>query len=117
MNAATTLPFFVINPLAAAFLISLLGKRIKNFSDILANLSTLTLLFFSLYSLSLVNTYKVIVYKVGGWIPPIGICMVLDGLTSFILVTVNLVTFLVTIYSVSYMERYTDKYKFYTLLC
>jgi len=41
--------------------------------------------------------------------------MVLDGLTSFMLVTVNLVSFLVTLYSVSYMERYTDKWKFYTL--
>lgn len=41
--------------------------------------------------------------------------MVLDGLTSFMLVTINLVSFLVTIYSVSYMEKYTDKYRFYTL--
>ena len=47
--------------------------------------------------------------------PPIGICMVLDGLTSFMLVTVNLVSFLVTIYSIGYMKRYTDKYRFYTL--
>ncbi|MFH0913067.1 MAG: proton-conducting transporter membrane subunit [Candidatus Omnitrophota bacterium] len=109
------LPIFVIIPLAAAFLISLLGKRIKNLSDLLANLGTLGLLIFSLYSISLVTAHKVIVYKVGGWIPPVGICMVLDGLTSFMLVTVNLVSFLVTVYSVNYMERYTDKYRFYTL--
>ena len=109
------LPFFVIIPLGAAFLISLLGKKIKNFSDALANLGTLSLLAFSLYSISLVSAHKIIVYKVGSWIPPIGICMVLDGLTSFMLVTVNLVSFLVTIYSISYMERYTDKHRFYTL--
>ncbi|MCM8779284.1 MAG: NADH/ubiquinone/plastoquinone (complex I) [Candidatus Omnitrophica bacterium] len=41
--------------------------------------------------------------------------MVLDGLTSFMLITVNLVTFLVAIYSISYMEKYTDKWKFWTL--
>lgn len=108
-------PLFVIIPLGTAFLISLLGKRIKSFPDILANLGTLSLLAFSLYSIKLVNAYKILVYKIGGWIPPIGICMVLDGLTSFMLVTVNLVSFLVTIYSISYMKRYTDKWKFYTL--
>ena len=41
--------------------------------------------------------------------------MVLDGLSSFMLVTVNLVSFLVALYSISYMQRYTDKPKFYTL--
>jgi len=109
------LPFFVIIPLGTAFLISLFGKRIKNFADLLANLGTLSLLVFSLYSISEVFTHKILVYKVGGWIPPIGICMVLDGLSSFMLVTVNLVSFLVALYSISYMQRYTDKPKFYTL--
>lgn len=109
------LPFFVIIPLGSAFLISLLGKRIKNFSDILANFGTLGLLTLSLYSISLAKIHKVLVYKVGSWVPPIGICMVLDGLTSFMLVIVNLVSFLVTIYSISYMRRYTDKERFYTL--
>lgn len=109
------LPLFVVIPLGSAFLISLLGKKIRNFSDFLANLGTLSLLVFSLYSITLVNTHKTLVYKVGGWMPPIGICMVLDGLSSFMLVTVNLVSFLVTVYSISYMKRYTDKWKFYTL--
>lgn len=109
------IPFFVIIPLGSAFLISLLGKRIKKLPDILANLATLALLALSLYSISLVNNQKALVYKIGGWIPPIGICMVLDGLSSFMLVTVSLVSVLVTIYSIAYMERYTDKWKFYTL--
>jgi len=109
------LPFFVIIPLSAAFLISLLGKKIKNFGDIIANLGTLSLLILSLNSVQLANAHKILVYKMGNWVPPIGICMVLDGLTSFMLVTVNLVSFLVAIYSISYMERYTDKYRFYTL--
>ncbi len=109
------LPFFVIIPLGGAFLISLLGKRIKSAGDILANLSTFSLLVFSLYSIKLVFINKVLVYKVGGWVPPIGICMVLDGLSSFMLVTVNLVSFLVILYSINYMQRYTEKVKFYTL--
>ena len=109
------MPFFVIIPLGAAFLVSLLGKKIKSVGDVLANLGTLSLLILSLYSIKLVNMYKVLVYEVGSWVPPIGICLVLDGLTSFMLVTVNLVSFLIALYSVNYMEKYTDKYRFYTL--
>ncbi|MQY69274.1 MAG: NADH/ubiquinone/plastoquinone (complex I), partial [Firmicutes bacterium] len=109
------LPLFVAIPLGAAFLVSLFGKRVKNFSDSLSNLAALSLLLLSLFSISLVSRHGMLVYKVGGWVPPIGICMVLDSLTSFMLVTVNLVAFLVTIYSISYMERYTAKWKFYCL--
>lgn len=109
------LPFFVIVPLAAAFLISLLGKKIKAIPDILGSLGALILLLLSLYSVKLVNIHETLVYKVGGWVPPIGICLVLDGLSSFMLVTVNLVSLLVTVYSINYMKRYTDKWKFYTL--
>lgn len=109
------LPFFVAIPLGGAFLISLLGKKIKKLGDLLASLSTLSLLVLSLYSLPLVNNHKMLIYKVGGWMPPVGICLVLDGLSAFMLVTVNLISFLVAIYSISYMEKYTDKWKFYTL--
>lgn len=109
------IPFFVILPLGCAFLISLFGKKIKSFSDILATLVSLCLFLLSLYSIFLVKNFKILVYKVGGWVPPIGICMVLDGLTSFMLVTVNMVSLLVVIYSLSYIERYTEKSRFFTL--
>ncbi len=109
------IPLFVVIPLGSAFLVSLLGKRVKRFSDSLSNLATFSLFFISLVSIFLVRTQGILVYKVGGWIPPIGISMVMDGLTSFMLVTVNLIAFLVTIYSISYMEKYTAKNKFYTL--
>ena len=109
------IPLFVVIPLGSAFLVSLLGKRVKRFSDVLSNLATFSLFFISLVSIYLVRTQGILVYKVGGWIPPIGISMVMDGLTSFMLVTVNLIAFLVAIYSISYMEKYTAKDKFYTL--
>ena len=111
------LPLFVAIPLAAAFIISLIGKYYRRAGDILANLSSCTLLVLSLFTLPVLSssTSNVLVYRVGSWIPPIGICMVLDGLSSFMLVTLNLVTCLVTIYSISYMEKYTAKYRFYTL--
>ncbi len=109
------IPLFVAIPLGGAFLVSLFGKRVRWFPDSLSNLATFSLLSISLFSIILVKNSGMLVYKVGGWVPPIGICMVLDSLTSFMLVTVNLIAFLVTIYSISYMESYTAKWKFYTL--
>jgi len=109
------LPFFVVIPLGSAFLVSLLGKKLRGFPDTFSNLTTFSLLSLSLLSLSLIKRFGTVVYRVGGWIPPIGICMVLDSLTSFMLITINLVAFLVTIFSISYMKRYTAKWKFYTL--
>ena len=49
------------------------------------------------------------------WKPPIGISLVQDGLTVLMLVVVNLVVFCIALYSINYMERFTSKWKFYTL--
>lgn len=107
------LPLFVAIPLGSAFLISLIKK--KRFADLWANLAVLSLLLLAIHSLFLVRLNGVMVYKMGGWIPPIGISLVLDGLTGLLLVTVNLIALFATIYSLSYMERYTSKKKFYVL--
>jgi multicomponent Na+:H+ antiporter subunit D len=61
------------------------------------------------------SSRDVLVYKVGGWLPPVGISLVLDGLSAFMLVTVNFVVLAVTLFSINYMEKFTAKFKFYTL--
>jgi len=109
------LPLFIIISLGAAFLISLFGRKSKFLCDAIGNVSTFALFIMSVYSLFVVKQSGVIVYTIGGWAPQLGICFVLDGLTAFMLVTLNLVSFLIAIYSISYMEKYTDKYKFYCL--
>ena len=109
------LPLFVAIPLGAAFLNSLFGKRIRRLSDLLSAIATFCLAAISIYSVFLFKESGVIVYKVGGWVPPIGIAMVMDGLTILMLVTVNIIAFLVSIYSIDYMERYTEKWNFYCL--
>ena len=114
-NCTYIIPLFVAIPLGGAFLISLLGKKIKSLPDIIGFVFTIGLFVMSLISISVVSNLSVVVYRVGGWVPPIGICMVLDGLSSFMLVTVNLISFLVLVYSLNYIARYTDKWKFYTL--
>ncbi|MDP6686068.1 MAG: proton-conducting transporter membrane subunit, partial [Candidatus Omnitrophota bacterium] len=109
------LPLFVLIPLAAAFLNSLIGKRLKGLSDLLSGVATATLVTLAIYSVFLFKSNGVMVYKVGGWSPPIGIAMVMDGLTLLMLVTVNVIAFFVSVYSMDYMEKYTEKWNFYSL--
>lgn len=107
------LPLFVAIPLGSAFLIPLVKG--KKFADFWANLTTSILCLLSLYSIWLIKANGMIVCKVGGWMPPAGISLVLDSLTVLFLVTINLIALSATIYSISYMERYTAKEKFYCL--
>ncbi|MBN1870953.1 MAG: NADH/ubiquinone/plastoquinone (complex I), partial [Candidatus Omnitrophica bacterium] len=109
------IPLFVIMPLGGAFILTLFRARLRKLPDILANIVTLCVLVLSLVSVFKVSQFGTMVYQVGVWKPPIGIAMVLDSLTSFMLVTVNLVAFLITVYSANYMEKYTAKWNFYTL--
>lgn len=111
------LPLFVVLPLAGAFLISLIGRRVKIFSDIVTAATTFAALVISLCTIPALRDASngMLVYKIGSWAPPIGICLAIDGLSSLLLVTVNLVSFLVAVYAVNYMEKYTAKWKFYSL--
>jgi multicomponent Na+:H+ antiporter subunit D len=54
-------------------------------------------------------------YKLGNLLPPAGIALIIDGLSAFMLVTVNLVAFFIALYASGYMKKYTDKWKFYSL--
>jgi multicomponent Na+:H+ antiporter subunit D len=111
------IPFFVIIPLGCAFIVSFMGKYIKRLSPILSGLASFALAALSFFALAVI--YKtpphILLYKAGGWVPPVGILMAVDSLTTFMLVTVNLVALPVVIYSFGYMKRYTDEWKFYTL--
>jgi multicomponent Na+:H+ antiporter subunit D len=108
------LPIFVIIPLAAAFLIPILAKLNQGLARILANLASGLLLVFSIASIFWLKS-SLRVYYVGGWKPPFGICMVLDGLTVLMLLVVNLIGFMALIYSLDYIKRYTSDYLYYTL--
>ncbi|MCR4404336.1 MAG: NADH/ubiquinone/plastoquinone (complex I) [Candidatus Acetothermia bacterium] len=55
------------------------------------------------------------IYRMGGWSPPLGINLVVDGLSSLMLVVINSIALLVTIYSFKYMEDYTPTGKYYSL--
>lgn len=106
------LSLFLSLPAAVAFFIPIVSRRAKWFPDIVANLTTFVLLLLSLLTLN-----REIVYKVGNWSAPYGIVLVLDGFSCMMLVIINLIGFLVTLFSVEYIERfYTSKLRYYSLL-
>ncbi|MDD5680778.1 MAG: proton-conducting transporter membrane subunit [Candidatus Omnitrophica bacterium] len=113
--AYNIIPLFVILPLAGAFINSIIGKRIKLSAEVIANLTTLSLVVISVLALFNMNKYGTLVYKVGIWKPPLGIAMVADPLSVFMLFIVSFVAFLIMVYSINYMQRYTAKWHFYTL--
>lgn len=107
------LPFFVAIPLLISFLIQIFAKSSKKVADILAFFSALLLMIFSIM---LVRYNHSFAYKMGGWSPPIGINLVYDALTGLMLVVISVISFLIVVYSFSYMEKYTEKSKYYSLL-
>jgi multicomponent Na+:H+ antiporter subunit D len=114
------IPLFVIIPLAGAFLIMILGKLLPGASRYLTSLLLLILLIFSVHSL-ITTGNTVSLYKVGGWEPvnkiPVGIYMVMDGFTVIVLCIINIIGFLVALYSISYIKKYTAENFFYALFC
>ncbi|RKX71846.1 NADH/ubiquinone/plastoquinone (complex I) [candidate division WOR-3 bacterium] len=109
------LPLFFALPLAGAFLIPILSKIWRGFSDLIANSITTILLFLSFYSLNLFEEGEVIIYKMGGWPPPLGITMVYDHLSALIVISIAIVVFAASIFSIRYLEHFTGRVKFYTL--
>jgi len=108
------IPLFVAIPLGAAFFIPMVGRKNPRLSDTLANLVTLALL---VMAISVIG--KNGVYWMGGWVPrlgiPLGINLVLDGVSVFMLVTITLISFMATLYSIQYMDKFTSKSRFYSL--
>lgn len=109
-----TIPLFVAIPLGAGFFIPMVARKLPRLADVLANLTTLILL---ILSLSVIG--KSGVYWMGGWgifkNVPLGIALVLDSVSVFMLITISVVSFFVTIYAIQYMDRFTAKARFYAL--
>jgi multicomponent Na+:H+ antiporter subunit D len=114
------IPLFVVIPLSGAFLIMILGRFFSGLNKYLTSFILLILAVLSIYSL--INTgNNISIYKVGGWEPvnkiPIGIYMVMDGFTVLVLCIINMIGFLSSFYSISYIKRYTAGNYFYALFC
>jgi len=104
------LPVFVAIPMVTAFLLPLFGKKGKAAATALANLATLLLLVFAI---TLIGQTRV--YEMGKWSIPLGINLVLDGLSCLLLLAISVVSCAAMLFSVRYMERYTAKSKYLSL--
>jgi len=104
------LPIMVALPLAGAFIIPLFSRRATWLPDAVGNgvMVCLTGLSFGLIG-------RESVYHMGGWPTPLGIDLRLDGLTVILLVAVNGIGLCASLFSVSYMELYTSKFRYYSL--
>ena len=98
------IPLFVIIPLGCAFVMSILGRVIKNFNKIITPIFMLFLVWLTFHFI--INSEGSLNYRVGGFEAvngvPIAIYMVMDGLTKLVLLIISLVGFLAIFYSLSY---------------
>jgi len=90
----TYYPLFTAIPLAAAFLNLLLSKISMKVSDYIAFLVTGILAVMSVMMLF----EAPFIYAVGNWRPPLGILLVSDGLSSMMLVVINVIGLLAVIF-------------------
>jgi len=104
------LPAFVVIPLVSAFVLPVFGKKGKSAATLLANLATVALLVLAIASIG-----KSGVYEVGNWPIRVGIVLVLDGLSSLMLLVISVVSFAAMLFSTRYMEQYTAKAKYLSL--
>jgi len=104
------LPLLVAIPLGAAFLIPLLSRRSEWVPDLLGNATMAVLA-----GLALATVGRTGVYHMGAWDTPLGIDLRVDGLTSLLLVCINVVGLVAALFSVEYMRLYTAKSHYYAL--
>jgi multicomponent Na+:H+ antiporter subunit D len=109
-----TLPIFIIIPLAAAFLISLVGRKKDFWGPLLAVAATVAVFVLSLITFFQLGT-GIRVYEMGGWKLPYGIALVLDPFGAFMLIIVALISLTSLLFSVSYIRHLGSDWKYYAL--
>ena len=116
------LPVFIAVPLVMAFLLPIFGRKGKAAATFLANLATILLVVLAINAIRQLAVMRganqeeaIIVYEVGKWSIPLGINLVLDGLSSLLLLAISVVSAAAMLFSIRYMEQYTAKAKYLSL--
>jgi multicomponent Na+:H+ antiporter subunit D len=104
------LPVFIAVPLVTAFILPAFGRKGKAVATAWANLATVALLVLAALSVGQSG-----VYEIGKWPIPLGINLVLDGLSSLLLLAISVVSAAAMLFSARYMEQYTAKAKYLSL--
>jgi len=113
------LPFFVIIPLLAAFLIALISGDREDWAAILSILSVIILLVLSVYGFfalsETTSIYEMGGWQVGHWKLPVTILLVQDALSAFVLMVVSIIALAALIFAVQYIRHKNPTWKFYAL--
>ena len=102
--------------MASAFLIPLLAKLWQRSADLIANAAGAILLGISTYgAVYLFTVSPALTYRMGGWASTLGITLVYDHLTALVALAVNTIGLAALLFSVRYLDRYTGRWKFFSL--
>mgnify|MGYP006277074321 CR=1 FL=1 len=110
----------ILIPLITAFLIPLVDLILSNnFRRFLVLISAITELSISLFILifnidPLIKGDLLLNYHLGGWLPPLGINLAMDGLALIFSTLISVAIFLIMIYSIGFIGHHEGKY--YVLL-
>ncbi len=108
------LPYFIIIPLLAAFIITLIASEKDDWAVILSFVSSIVVLILSVF-VFVNGRNQTLTYSMSGWNLPIGIVLVVDSLSSFVLVMVSVITFTSLLFSVNYIRHLREDWRYYSL--
>jgi len=104
---------FIFVPLLAAFLIVLIARKKENIAAVIALAACAWILIVSFIAFFKLPTHGgMILNNTSGWRMPYTISLILDNLSSFMLIVVNLVSFLSAFYAMQYINHFTGKMEF-----
>ena len=108
------LPLFIIIPLLAAFIITLIAGQKDDWAIIISIIAVLSLLILSVYAFFGLNT-ETLTYSMSNWEIPYGISLVLDAFASFMLLLVSIISFTSLLFSIQYIRHLSMDWKYYSL--
>ena len=108
------LPLFIIIPLLAAFIITLIAGKKDDWAIIISIIAVVSLLILSVYAFFGLNT-QTLTYSMSNWEIPYGISLVLDAFASFMLLLVSIISFTSLLFSIQYIRHLSMDWKYYSL--
>jgi multicomponent Na+:H+ antiporter subunit D len=109
-----TLPYFIAIPLFTAFLIPLVSRRKDTPAVVLSLAAAAALLGLSIQAF-LRSPGQTFVYRMSGWKLPVGINLVQDAFSAFMLCMVSLIALTSLVYSVKYIRHLGQDWRYYAL--
>jgi len=111
---SAVLPALIVVPLLAALALALSSRSSERVADILCNVGTVVVVGLTFAITGPVLGGTRLEWFAGGS-SPLGINLAVDGLSLLMLLLISLGCLAASVYSVSYMDSYTSKAKYYVL--